>query len=95
MIAKKGPELEAPPRPWVALDPLRPGKDRARVMPHSIAVWALIGHLRGVNGDVAETAYDYDIPIEAVEAALAYYREPSNRAAIDALLEANRAAAMP
>ncbi len=46
-----------------------------------------MGHLGGEDGDVRRVADDYDIPVEAVEAALAYYRE--HRAVIDDRLAAN------
>ena len=39
-------------------------------------VWAVIGQLRANDSNLARTAADYDIPVEAVEAveaALAYY----------------------
>ena len=49
-------------------------------------VWALIGYWHAV-GDAQRVAIDYGIPIEDVEAALAYYHEHEN--AIDMRLEAN------
>ncbi len=39
----------------------------------SVQVWALIGHLRGGEG-IAGTAKAYDLPEEAVAAAVAYYQ---------------------
>ena len=50
-------------------------------------MWALIGYLRMVDGDINRVAEDYRIPPEAVEAALAYYDR--YRSEIDARLAAN------
>lgn len=53
-----------------------------------MAVWALVGYLRGAQGDILRVADDYDIPVEAVEAAIAYYHE--HQILIDARRAANR-----
>jgi uncharacterized protein (DUF433 family) len=76
----------------IALDPRRPGRDRARLVEYGIPVWALIGNMADVNdvAKIARTAREYLIPEAAVRAAVAYYRE--HRAVIDNLLEANSAA---
>jgi len=75
---------------YIEPDPHRPGRYNARLIPSGVAVWAIVGRFEIVNhGDLAAAAADYDIPYEAVEAALAYYER--NRAAIDARLEALRA----
>ena len=50
-------------------------------------MWALVGHLRAVCDDVDRVAADYELPREAVEAALAYYRR--NKDLIDARLLLN------
>ncbi|MCA1666583.1 MAG: hypothetical protein LC793_04120 [Thermomicrobia bacterium] len=34
-----------------------------------------MGYLRGTNADTRQVASDYDLPAEAVEAAMAYYRQ--------------------
>jgi uncharacterized protein (DUF433 family) len=74
---------------WVELDPWRPGSAQARLKDYGIHIWALIGHLPAARGDIRVVAEDYQIPVEAVEAALAYYTR--HRGAIDAKLEANAA----
>jgi uncharacterized protein (DUF433 family) len=74
----------------IALDPHRPGVERARLVQYEIPVWALIGYMGGEDGAVSQTAADYGIPEAAVRAALAYYR--AHREAIDALLATQRAA---
>jgi uncharacterized protein (DUF433 family) len=42
---------------------------------YGVDVWALIAYLRVVQGDIDQVAKAYDLPREAVEAALAYYRQ--------------------
>jgi len=71
---------------------IEPNRDRssmaeARVAGYGVPVWALGGHLEAVHGDVAQVAHDYRLPLEAVEAALAYYRR--HKILIDDRLEAN------
>jgi len=61
----------------------------ARIDVFGIAVWALIGHLEAVHADIKQTAEDYEIPVEAVEAAHAYYL--LNKPIVDARRAANRA----
>ena len=71
----------------IAADPLgRP--DRARIAGSGVEVWALIAYLRAF--DLAQTAADYDLPREVVEAALAYYER--HRQVIDARLTLHDAA---
>lgn len=59
----------------------------ARLRWYGVHVWALIGHLPMVQGDVDRLAQDYRLPREAVEAALAYYEQ--HREAVDARLLLN------
>jgi uncharacterized protein (DUF433 family) len=77
---------------WLEPDALRPAE--MRVVEHGIELWALIGYARGLDGteqEVAErVAQAYDLPVDAVRAALAYYRRHPLQ--IDARLEANEAA---
>ena len=61
--------------------------DRARLAGSGVELWALITHLRSVGDDIVQTAADYDVPREAVEVALAYYRR--HRAVIDARITLN------
>jgi uncharacterized protein (DUF433 family) len=61
----------------------------ARLRKYGVHVWAVIGQLRVANGDGAAVACVYDIPLEAVEAARAYYRR--NKKYIDAHLLLNSA----
>lgn len=47
----------------------------AWVSGYGVDVWALIAYLRVVDGDIDQVAEAYDLPREAVEAALAYYSQ--------------------
>ena len=72
---------------YIELNPNRPGRAEARVSGYAVPVWALVGHLEAVHGDVGQVAHDYRLPRGVVEAALAYYRRYTTL--IDARLEAN------
>ena len=72
---------------WIRPHPWRRGAADARLVAPQISVWALIGYLHMVGGDVGRVAEDYQIPLEAVEAALAYYDQ--HAAEIRARLTAN------
>lgn len=72
---------------YIVADPLgRP--DRARIAGSGVEVWALIAYLRAYT--VEQTAADYHLSCEAVEAAWAYYER--HRAVIDARLTLHDAA---
>lgn len=73
---------------YIETDPRRPDEGNARIKDAGPSVWAIVGHLEGARGDVRQTADDYDMPHEAVEAARAYYLR--HRAVIDARRAANR-----
>lgn len=45
----------------------------ARLVHSGTPVWSLIGYLIGVDWDRERTARDYDLPLAAVDAAIAYY----------------------
>lgn len=63
------------------------GPSEARLRKYGVPIWALIGHLPAVNGNLDDLARDYEIPRDVVDIALAYYKE--HRAAIDARLVLN------
>jgi uncharacterized protein (DUF433 family) len=75
---------------YIDPDPHGYGPAEARLLRYGVSVWALIGALPAANDDIVQVAADYDLPLEAVEAAVAYYRH--HRALIDARLLLNRAA---
>jgi len=45
----------------------------ARLVQSGTPVWSLIGYLIGVDWDRERAARDYDLPIAAIDAAVAYY----------------------
>ena len=73
----------------IEADPHRLGPGEARLKAFGVPVWALVGHMNAVHGERKRVAEDYEVPEEAVSAALAYYDQ--HRAAIDARLLANAA----
>jgi uncharacterized protein (DUF433 family) len=74
---------------YVEPNPNRPGPADVRLVPSGVSVWAIIGYLEAVHGDICQTATDYCIFEEAVRAALAYYRK--HREVIDGRIAANAA----
>jgi hypothetical protein len=75
---------------YIEENPLRPGPADARLKDAGTAVWALVSYLdRAVGGDVARAAGDYDVPVDAMEAALTYYRQ--HKQAIDARIAVSAA----
>ena len=72
---------------WIEPDPWKAGAAETRVRRYGMNVWALIGALGGDDGDIKDVARAYRVPVEAVKAALTYYR--LNRDAIDCRLAAN------
>ncbi len=74
---------------YIEPSPDRPGPGDARLVYYGVPVWALIGHYRATGRDVARVAASYEVPVEAVRAALSYYQR--HRAAIEARLAANTA----
>lgn len=75
---------------YIERNPHRPRIDDARIKGHGVAVWAIIGRLEAAGGDIVQAAADYDLPPDAVRAAIAYYEQ--HRDAIDARRAANRTA---
>ncbi len=61
----------------------------ARLKINGIHVWALVGYSEVVGGDLRTVARDYELPLPAVRAAMAYHRR--NKEPIDARLILNRA----
>lgn len=74
---------------FIELDPSLVGVEEARVAKDGVPVWALVAHAQATGGGSDQVSKDYDLPIQAVEAALAYYRR--HRAAFDARIAANAA----
>jgi len=79
---------------YIEKDPERPWSGSERLVDYHTPVWALIGYYNhAAKGDIAQVAHDYDVPEEAVEAALAFYRSNGSvKAVIDGHISANEAA---
>lgn len=86
-VAVAGPDDDTLIERWIELDSGRPGKANARVREYGVAVWALIGYQKATGDDAAHVADAYGLPVEAAEAAFAYYRRFPGF--IDARLDAN------
>jgi uncharacterized protein (DUF433 family) len=69
---------------YIRQDPVRRGRDRARTGTDNgmVSVWIVVSYLKAA--DVAEVARAYDVPEDAILAAIAYYRR--HRDLIDARL---------
>ena len=79
------PDVEEPTLDGlIEQDPHRSGRHNARLVGYGTHVWAVIAYLQGADWDTARTAAAYDIPEEAVQAAIRYYER--HRALIDAHL---------
>ena len=74
---------------WIEPDPHSDDPGAVRLAGSLVPVWAIIGYLPAVSHDLAQAAADYVVPLEAVEAAVAYYAR--HRCVIDARLAANAA----
>jgi len=68
-------------------NPHKPGPADVWLKDYGVSVWALVGYWQAAGHDARRVAADYEVPLEAVEAALAYYKR--NHAIIDARLAAN------
>ncbi|MBI3979356.1 MAG: DUF433 domain-containing protein [Chloroflexi bacterium] len=59
---------------YIEPHPDKRGPDKARLREVYVPVRTLIAYLNVVGGSVDQVAHDYEIPREAVEAVVAYYR---------------------
>jgi uncharacterized protein (DUF433 family) len=50
------------------------GPAEARLAEYGPAVWAIVAYWRAAGENAGEVARDFQVPAEAVEAALAFYR---------------------
>lgn len=57
----------------------------ARLAESAVPIWALIGLYKRTH-NIHAVATDYDVPDEAVQAAVAFYEQPEVRPVIDAKL---------
>ena len=70
--------------------PALPRTNGARLRDYGVSVWALVAYSQAAGGDADRVAADYELPREAVEAALAYYRQ--HEASVDARIAGHDAA---
>ncbi len=72
-------------------DPKRPWPGSERLKDFHTPVWALVGHYKhGTGRSIEQVAHDYQVPMEAVETAILFYRTDRRaRVAIDGHLAAN------
>ncbi len=75
---------------YIAPHPTKQGADQAIIAGHGVSVWAVIGYLHGTSESMPNVAADYDLPVEAMEAAMAYYQQ--HKALIDSRIAVNDAA---
>jgi uncharacterized protein (DUF433 family) len=81
VVARGDPQAQVLIEQWIRPHPHRPGPGEVVLAESHVPVYALIGFLP-VAADLDQVADAYEVPGEAVEAALAYYRQ--HREAIDA-----------
>ena len=61
-------------REYIEPYPTFPVPSEARLTGFGVPVWAIIGYLQhAVNNDLSAVVRDYDLPLPAVYAAVAYY----------------------
>ena len=70
-------------------DPGGRGPARARLRESGVEVWVLVAQLPAMDDNPARLAESYGLPVEAVEAALVYYRR--HKKVIDAQIAVNAA----
>ena len=72
---------------YIETNPHHPGPADVRLVESCVPVWAIIGHYQATGRDARYVADSYEVPLEAVQAALAYYQQ--HQAVIEARLAAN------
>lgn len=72
---------------WIDPESIARRVDAAWLVGSAVPVWALIGYLDAVGSDLQQVARDYDVPLEAAEAAIAFYR--CHKILIDARIAAS------
>ena len=91
MVAREHDETSAASElidTWIEPDPNHPGAGDVRLREHGVHVWAVIAYLQAAGGDIESVAEDFDVPIDAVRAAKAYYERYADF--IEDRLAANR-----
>lgn len=73
---------------YIELDPYRPAVYEAQTRDEGIPVWVLVSSVDAADGKIQAVADSYEIPAEAVEAAILFFM--LHRAEITARIEGNR-----
>jgi uncharacterized protein (DUF433 family) len=73
---------------YIDADPHGYGVAEARLRQGGVSVWALVGHLPGVDYNLKQLAKEFAVADEAVEVAMAFYWR--HRSLIDARIAMNR-----
>jgi uncharacterized protein (DUF433 family) len=58
---------------YIEPNPHHAGADEARLKGYGVSVWAIVDTYQTAKGDLAQVARHYEVPVEAVEAAITYY----------------------
>ena len=74
---------------WLEQSPHHPEPAESWVLPRCVPVWSVIRQLELEYGKPEGVAEAFELPVEAVEAAVAYYRR--HQSDIDARIRENRA----
>ena len=74
---------------YIVIMPDHSDLEDARLAQYGIPVWALVGYLPAAHGNLGEIAEAYQVPLDAVLAAFAFYAR--HKAVIDERIAANSA----
>jgi uncharacterized protein (DUF433 family) len=74
---------------WIEQNPHKRPIADARIRGHGVAVWAIVAHYDATTGNADQVAAGFNPPVEAVRAALAYYKR--HKKLIDARITINAA----
>ena len=74
---------------WIEPNPQRAGVAEAWVLPGCVSAWVIIGQLKLEYWKAEVVAGEYELPLEAINAAIAYYHRHQD--AIDTRIAESRA----
>ena len=74
---------------YIEPSPAKPGLAEARLVTHGVPVWAIVGYLEALHENARRVADDNDLPLDAMNAAIAYSR--AHKTLIDDRIAANDA----
>jgi len=88
-VESKGTAEELAITRWIEPNPPKPGPAEMWVLPGCVSERVVMRQLQVEDWDIAGVAEFFELPVEAIEAAIAYYHQ--NRATIDERIARNRA----